>query len=288
MRIVHLTDLHFQCRPKLSELVHFKRFIGAINLYALGRKSKFDISVQRSVIAAAIAQDPDYVIITGDLTALSLDEEFEIAKRELTPLLEKCPAVIVAGNHDLYASREPPAIMKRLFGQWMGENSPHLHETDEFCTLSFETSIFDFLSRGGFKDSDLDKSAELLKRAGDRFVFMATHYPIWNRRGGLYGPWTRAVKKGNILAEWLKTQPVDALLHGHEHHGFQKTIQTEQGGLTIYNPGSSGYNIDLQRDRRAHFNVYTVENKTLTNLERFRYTPDGFEPEPGGPYASGR
>ena len=143
MRIVHLTDLHFQCRPKLSELFHLKRFIGSINLYLLGRKSKFDIDVQRSVIASALEQDPDYLIITGDLTALSLDEEFEIAKRELTPLLNHCPAVIVAGNHDLYASNQPPPTMKRLFGKWMGEKTPHLFENEQFCTLAFETSIFE-------------------------------------------------------------------------------------------------------------------------------------------------
>ena len=215
-------------------------------------------------------------------------EEFEIAKRELEPLLNHCPAVIVAGNHDLYASNEPPAIMRRLFGKWMGDSSPYLHESEQFCTLAFETCIFDLLSRGGFNPSDLDRSAELLQKAGDRFVFMATHYPIWNRKGGIYGTWTRAVKKGSQLAEWLKTQPVDALLHGHEHHGFRKEIQTEHGGLTIFNPGSSGYNIDLQRDRRAHYNIYTIENKRLTKLERFRYTPNGFEPEPGGAYSSGR
>ena len=45
---------------------------------------------------------------------------------------------------------------------------------------------------------------------------------------------------------------------------------------------------DTKRDRRAHFNLYHVQEGKLESIERFRYTPDGFEAEPGGAYATKR
>jgi len=56
--------------------------------------------------------------ILGDLTALGLPAEFELAKSMLSPLLEKYPNIMIAGNHDRY-TRQSAYLMEEYFGDYM-------------------------------------------------------------------------------------------------------------------------------------------------------------------------
>ena len=47
--------------------------MGTTNLFVLGRKSKFDITVQRALVQSVCEQEPDLVLITGDFTAQALE-----------------------------------------------------------------------------------------------------------------------------------------------------------------------------------------------------------------------
>ena len=76
---------------------------------------------------------------------------------------------------------------------------------------------------------------------------------------------------------------VGAILHGHEHHGFRVSL----GDIPILNPGSSGYAWLPKKGRTAHFCVYTVEDKQLASVDRFRFDGEAFVPEPGGAWATG-
>ena len=290
MRIAHLTDLHFYTAPKPSDLMHIKRIMGTVNLFLLGRKKKFSLNVQKAAVQKLAEQKPDFLIITGDLTSQALDAEFRLAREVLDPLLQTVPAVVIGGNHDLYVQSEPTTAMRDNFGERLHESTPHLYSHENIAMLHVETCKPDLLSRGYVNPSHLDSAAELLQNAREQhdFIFLCTHYPVWNRRGEHYGPQTRAIQNGPMFAEWIKQQPVDALLHGHEHHGYRIDIQGKHNNIVSLNPGSSGYNHDMQRDRRAHFNIYTIEDGSLQNIERFRYNEQTFESEPNGAYATGR
>ena len=84
MKVVHLTDLHVQTAPRMSEMTG-KRLLGSMNLYVLGRKKKFSQAVQEAAVAAAVAEEPDVVVLTGDVTAQALDAEFDAARELLGP-----------------------------------------------------------------------------------------------------------------------------------------------------------------------------------------------------------
>ena len=72
--------------------------MGTTNLFVLGRKSKFDLVVQRALVQSVCDQAPDLVLITGDFTAQALDSEFKLAQRELQPILEQFPTRLVPGK----------------------------------------------------------------------------------------------------------------------------------------------------------------------------------------------
>jgi 3',5'-cyclic AMP phosphodiesterase CpdA len=289
VKIVHLTDLHVQCAPRWQDLLG-KRLIGSTNLYLMGRKDHFSREVQEGAIRAALAETPDLVVITGDLTAQGLDSEFALAREMLDPLLTRGPAVIIAGNHDTYVSEARPAErMREVFSPWMGRQSPHLHLEAEVAFLCVETCRAHPLSSGLTPARELQDAAALLPQVGDRFLFLCLHYPLRGRRGEPYGPWTRALSNAAEVERWLLAQDrVGAVLHGHEHHGFTTTVPSGRGPIPIYNPGASGYNRDPVRDRTAHYTVYEADRCGISSIRRRRWNGSDFEPEPGEAWSSGR
>lgn len=292
MKVVHLTDLHVQTTPRLRELAN-KRLIGSANLFLLGRKAKFSADAQRAAVAAALAEAPDLVIITGDLTAQALDSEFEAASALLTPLLNAAPAVILAGNHDTYvAEASPGARMRPWFGAWMGPSVPYLHAFGAVAVLTLDTCRTHVLSSGHTPSEQLPQAAALLAGlpARDRpFVFLAQHYPLRGRDGAPYGPWTRALSNAaEVEAMIATTDRIGAVLHGHEHHGFRSEIPGAAGPVPILNPGASGYAFLPEQRRTAHLNVYDVDRDGLHGVRRLRWDGSAFADEPGGAYATGR
>ena len=79
-----------------------------------------------------------------------------------------------------------------------------------------------------------------------------------------------------------------AVVHGHEHHGFRTDLQVAGGHIPIFDPGSGGYAWMPERRRAATMNVYEIGSGGALRVERYVYGPDGFLPEEGGAYATGR
>ena len=75
MKIAHITDIHVQAPPRLSEMTG-KRLLGTANLYLLGRKSKFSAQAAEAAVASVVAAEPDIVVFTGDLTAQAWMQNF--------------------------------------------------------------------------------------------------------------------------------------------------------------------------------------------------------------------
>lgn len=291
MKIVHLTDIHVQKRPGASELWG-KRLLGSVNLYVLGRHSKFTPQVQQAAIAATLEEAPDAVIITGDLTAQALPSEFLAARELLDPILTRYPTAMIPGNHDTYVREDTPGDLMRLtFGRWMGPESPHLHTVGEVGFLHVETCRATLLSSGLTPPDELPRARTLLEEADpDLFIFLCLHYPLRGRHGAPYGPSQRALSNADMVeAELLmKTDRISAVLHGHEHHGYQTEIMTAGGPRPSLNPGATGYAHLPAKNRTAHMNIYTVEHGSLTDIRRLRFDGQQFSEEPGGAYATGR
>jgi 3',5'-cyclic AMP phosphodiesterase CpdA len=289
VKIVHLTDLHVQTRPRPSELLG-KRLIGTANLYLLGRRAKFSAQVQQAAVDATLAESPDAVVITGDLTAQALDAEFAAARALLDPILRRFPTVMIPGNHDTYVRENVPGErMREVFGAWMGEGMPALIRIDDVQFATLETCRAHPLSSGYTPPDQLPLLGKLLDNAGEAFTFLCIHYPLRGRRGEPYGPSTRALANAAQVEAFLAQQRnIGAILHGHEHHGFRTELATGDGPVPVLDPGASGYAHLPDVDRRAHLNIYTVQDRRLQEVRRLRYADGRFEEEPGGAYATGR
>jgi 3',5'-cyclic AMP phosphodiesterase CpdA len=278
MKIAHLTDLHYQSPPSISDLWAPKRWIGSINLYIRGRVRQFERRVQDATVDLCLQEKPDAVLITGDLTAMSTSNEFEMARESLQPLLNSIPTFIIPGNHDIYVKKGVPKAMTKYLGDWMGKGSPSLFNLDGVSALHIETCFPDFLSRGWVDPNHLLEASELLHQVPkDNFLFLTLHYPLFDRRGNPHDKWTRNVRNGEIFRDWLIQHPrIDALIHGHEHHGYHIQYETTEGKRHSINPGSSGYALEEYRSRCAHVNFYNIDSRKLTDIQRWKFTAEGF------------
>lgn len=289
MLIAHITDLHVQSTPRLQDMTG-KRIIGTANLYLLGRRSKFSIDAQRAAISAVVDRQPDAVMFTGDLTAQSLDAEFSAGRELMDPILSRFPTVMIPGNHDTYVREKTPGDrMREMFGQWMGEATPHLHRIGDVAFLTLETCRCHPLSSGYTPEEQLDVARELLAQNDAAYTFLCIHYPLVGRRGEAYGPATRALSNADTVREWVASTPgINAIVHGHEHHGFHVQIAGPTHTIDVLDPGASGYAHLPEQDRTAHVCFYRIEKGQLVSIERMRFDGTNFKPEPGGPFSTGR
>ncbi len=293
MRVAHVTDIHVMLPPRPRQLLG-KRLLGTANLYLGGRKSQFSRASQEALVEAVTAQAPDAVVCTGDLTAQGTPEEFEAARALLGPVFCAQPTVVIPGNHDTYT---PDAVrsgaLEHYFGEWLGGGPwPRLHLLgDDVAVAALQVCEPRLDSAGRVPDGQLGRLGDVLTDAsiGERALLLALHYPLRGRRGEPYGPATRALGGARRLEGALGPHAgrITAILHGHEHHGFQTQVELGDVTVPILNPGASGYAHLPAKRRTAHFTVYELDATGLGAIERFAFDGQRFEPEAGGAWATG-
>lgn len=295
MRIAHATDIHWFVPPPMHRLPG-KRTLGTATLYGRGRRHHFSEAVQSALVGHLVELAPDLVIITGDLTAQALPEEFALAKSALDPVLSHIPTFVQAGNHDVYTNgsyRE--RRLAQYFAPWM-----HMKEGDPVArldhgvvtVLGLDPCRPHWSASGRIPPDQLDRLAEIL--SGDdlegRTILLALHYPVVDRRGDVYDGALHGLRNAEALLALLREaahKPI-ALLHGHKHHGYRVDLDLDGHTMTTLDPGSSGYAFDAKGDRAACMNLYELTPSGELQVERFRFDGDTFAPEAGGAYASGR
>lgn len=295
MRLAHATDIHWFVPPRASQLT-VKRTLGTANLYVRGRRHDFDEAVQGALVAHLVALAPDLVVITGDLTAQALPEEFEKARVALDPVLGRVPTFVIPGNHDVYtpgAKRE--RRIEAWFGDWMGLGGPVTRRDEgEITVLGLDPNRPTLVSASGVLPADqLIALAEALSQPdlAGRFVVLAIHYPVVDRRGALYDGASHGLRNAAELVGLLEQAPrrPDLILCGHKHHGYRSELVLGDGArVPVINCGSSGQAHQPDRQRAAAMCVYTVEHGALSEVERYLHDGAAFVPEPGGAFATGR
>src|ERR1700733_14769238 len=87
MRLFHISDVHFQADIPLSRFpsLGWRRLVAQTEYRLLGRRKRFgDVAATvRRLLAEAEAWRADHLLVSGDLTAIALPEEFEEARATL-------------------------------------------------------------------------------------------------------------------------------------------------------------------------------------------------------------
>jgi len=293
VRVLHFTDLHLFRRPGLSSLLG-KRLLGTANLYLARRVDHFSQRSIEALVSAVLEQEPDVCVCSGDLTGMASPLEFQEIRSILAPILDRFPVFMVPGNHDVYTrSAARKRRFEGSFGAWSGGGRyPAVHRHEQLTVVGLDCARPHPLLASGVLPTAQLEGLEGILNSGEldgSFTILLLHYPLRNRHGGPYGSASRHLVNARDLEAVIASKPgIDLIVHGHEHHGFQTQLETGHGPIPIHDPGAGGRSYSTERNETAHFNVYTVLDRSLAKVERWALDGERFVEEPGGSYATGR
>lgn len=195
-RFAHVSDLHF---------------------------GQHDPAVADALAADLRAQQPDVVVVSGDLTQRARDTEFRDALAWLDALGLRWLAV--PGNHDL-----PLLDLLRRFLAPLARWHRHLGPDDDVFFAADDVAILGLNTarRTRWKEGRIAKSQ--IAAASARFLplpdgvlrVLVTHHPF------LPAPtdraWTPMERGEEALAE-LRASGLDLLLSGHQHRAYSADVQ---------------------------------------------------------------
>ncbi len=234
--LIHVSDLHFvDDSLRLRDLIRkegilSKRIAGWLN-YRFNRRRQFHTGIRTRIIEYLKETEWDYLIVSGDLTTLSLEQEFEDARGQLEPLIQKGSVILTPGNHDRYVKKSiDPDLMAQAFHDCFPFNqmSPaddevrHLELGDEAVIFEIATSCprVHISSRGRIQ-ADLIAFSDLInKNYSDRLKLVVGHYPAFLPQDEEESYLHRLAER-NRLQQFLINSNIDIYLHGHIHKTWQ-------------------------------------------------------------------
>ncbi len=291
VRIAHVSDLHVLAPAgvKLRRVLFSKRVTGYANL-VLQRGRVFRRESLLSVLAEA-AQHADHVVVTGDITNLSLEGEYAEARRLLADLAGSVEVTVVPGNHDIYLPRvHHERRFPHHFSMFMAGDLPELAldlpaGRFPFVKLRGPVAIIGLTSAvprppfvsagyvGRRQLTALDRVLAHPEVARRTPVVLIHHSPFDSRlrleqlRGGLVD--------AEALRRALLPLVRGFVLYGHLHMRLHHELQTRCGALDVV--CASGAALDHPSDQvRAGFNLYDIEaDGRISSIEALVLDPNG-------------
>ena len=233
--LAHLSDIHLPPLPHVSasELMG-KRILGYLNWYRK-RKHIHLAYVLQKLIDDLKLQNPDHVVVTGDLVNISTMQEFEYAGHWLSQLGLPEEVTIIPGNHDAYVPYPPGSGMDTLHA-YMTDNLdeskpnggnvrreggrpafPFIRCFGNIALVGLRSGVPTppFMASGMLGQAQQQELHKILIRLKNENMFRVVlihHPPLPGQTG-----WTRALRDADSLSDLLKETGSELVLYGHLH-----------------------------------------------------------------------
>jgi 3',5'-cyclic AMP phosphodiesterase CpdA len=269
--IGHLSDLH--ATPVRFEGVQQllnKRFFGWLSWH-LRRRHVYRPDVLGALIEDLREVAPQQVVVTGDLTNVALESEFDAARVWLGRIGSPERVFVVPGNHDAYVS-VPRSRSWDRWSEYLASDAPHgvgeIASGDaEFPTFrrrgpvalvglcsAHPTGIF--RATGSVGPGQLERLEALLTElAGvDVCRVVLVHHPITD---GATSP-RRSLSDAAAVRAVLRRAGADLVLHGHNHRTQLFQVPGPEGPIPVVGVRSSSY-MGRKPGKRARYHLYDLE-----------------------------
>jgi len=269
-RFAHLSDPHLSdlSQVRLHQLAS-KRLLGYLS-WRRRRRSEHRPEVLQRLLADMRSQSPDHVLVTGDLTHISLPHEFKQVRAWLQGIGDAAYVTVVPGNHDQYV----PIRWSQSVGLWNdymvsdGEY-PGVGEALRFPTvrvrgpvvfIGLNTAVYaaPLFATGSLGTEQLQRLRTLLREMHGRDllrILILHHPPV---------PGTEKWRKRLVDAAQLRTTleefPVDAVLHGHSHRPMRSEIAVRDRTIPVFGIASASA-AGMHSIHRSEYNLFEVSRQ---------------------------
>ncbi len=283
LRFVHVSDIHLLDLQGVRPWHYLnKRITGRINL-ALRRGHQHDGAIFEAAMARAAGLGVDRVVITGDLTNLSLPSEFAHARARLDAA--GLAFTVIPGNHDAYVEE---AVTGDLFGQHFraymdgerrdGAAFPFAQRHGDVVFIGVSTAVptVAFDATGIVGHQQLERLAAMLSEfgaAGLCRVVLIHHPPV----EGVSKPRHELVDLAEFAAVVARFG-AELILHGHEHRRVQSFLPGPRADVPVSGIGSTTSRLSSP-GREASLALYEASARGI-HRELFVWNGNAFAPAP--------
>lgn len=288
-RIAHLSDVHILD----SRAGRQARYRFATKLVSLGQRAVDPQQRRRQLaraLAAAKASGADHVVISGDLTEVGEDAEFEQFAEVLHDAgLPEDSVTLVPGNHDAYTSTEGWAKAMRgplaRFAAASAAVAGKIVDRGAVAFLPIDTTRFQTIAwSGGVFTKETAGAVERRLRDPafrDKAMVLVVHHPPFHPVKAM--KWIDGLRGGADVLDLLARHPRLQLLHGHLHRIFNHIIATSSAvgaalGQAVLRPKTESTDDAPTRlfgapatcegsDEAPRFRLYDVKDGALHAVE---------------------
>lgn len=287
IRFAHLSDWHATTLRGAGLAAWRGKRLSGYASWLVSRRRHHSPAILDAAIRDVHAQGLDRILVTGDLTHISLPAEFEAARLHLERLGPPDQVFLVPGNHDCYVEVEPEQGWDHWADYLRGQSPGELGRLDaelaavlvelrggkaprhrDFPTLRVfgRTALIGlcsviptpvFRAGGSLGPDQLSRLRRLLVRleALGLCRILMIHHPV-HPHGE---PTRRALWDAQALRDLLAETGAELVLHGHKHR--RRVHLLEGPGRAIPAIGvPSTSSSDPRPDRPAQYHVYSVRD----------------------------
>jgi 3',5'-cyclic AMP phosphodiesterase CpdA len=294
LRIAHFSDLHLLSLEGVSIGRFLNKRLTGWAMLRFHRKSVHKPHAVRAVADEVKRARIDHVAITGDLTNLALEAEFDLVRRFIEDDLglHADQVSVIPGNHDVYTRG---SAVKRRFEQycagWIKSDLPefgveHHGAKYPFVKLRGPVAIIGMstavprgplMAAGQFGSAQIDQLEKILEHdeVKSRTKVILQHHPAHNLRNRVIA-YLEGLHDSRHMIKRLARLEHGLVLHGHSHIRVRRTIETEVGRIDVVGATSASLLSDHPH-RHAGFNLYEFDDTTgkLVTIEAHVLGDDG-------------
>jgi 3',5'-cyclic AMP phosphodiesterase CpdA len=296
MKLAHISDLHVLALDGVPMRRFLnKRISGWANL-RLKRGGAHRAGHLQAVIAEVARGSFDHVIVTGDLTNLALEGEFELARDLIGDAMGLDPSrvTVIPGNHDVYTrGARDSRRFERYFRPWLESDLPELGVDvpggrfpvvklrGELAIVGLSSAVPrpPFVAAGELGDAQGRALGRVLAHPEvvKRTLVLALHHPVvddWSDTKR----YLEGLRDAPDLLKLLQPIGNGLVLHGHLHRRIQRRVG--HGAMNQVGATSASLNHESP-DRMAGLNIYESGSDGTFSVAARVYRPstNSFHPE---------
>jgi 3',5'-cyclic AMP phosphodiesterase CpdA len=282
-RFAHLSDWHATTLEGGGlGLLRPKRLSGWAS-WRLGRRRRHRREILEAAFRDVERQQVDFVLVTGDLTHVSLEQEFRAAAQQLGSLGPPERVFLIPGNHDCYVRVEAerswdlwapylrgaaPASLDADLADCLvalrGVDRAPLHADYPTLRLFGRLAVIGlcsaiptpvFRAGGELGSAQLERLEGLLVRLEARGLcrVVLVHHPVAESSEST----RRALWDAEALREVLGRVGAELVLHGHKHRRRIHRVPGPRGEVPVIGVPSAS-EVGSRPDKPAQYHVYSV------------------------------